>query len=365
MVDEIVNGYTYHSTDPNDWTNYTFHHDHLNSVTALTGHAGSTEETTRYDAFGQPLNLVLPGTGNDLLYTGREYDRGTGLYYYRARYYDLEIGRFISEDPLGFAAGINFYAYVNNNPINFNDPTGKLVTPETIWDVANVGIGSYSLTSNLREGNYGWAAIDAVGLGYDVFATAVPFLPAGVSAGLSALRAGNTVVNSAQVGMDVARVANVSNDVARAISTTGNAMQTGQAIHREVGTILDQGSMLSSSANNYFRGANGATGRQADLSWGNTQGGSGGWGVWADLTTPPQWGQHVADYTSSFGEGVPLLYQAGTGLTNWSPLYSGAGAGLTTLQFGTDSLFSGSASGGFLLYPNKPNNNAMQSVYRK
>ncbi len=145
---------------------------------------------TRYDAFGQPLNLVIPGTGNDLLYTGREYDRSTGLYYYRARYYDLEIGRFISEDPLGFAAGINFYTYVDNNPVNFNDPTGKLVTPETIWDAANVGIGSYSLTSNLREGNYGWAAVDAVGFGYDVVATAVPFLPAGASAGLSDLRAG-------------------------------------------------------------------------------------------------------------------------------------------------------------------------------
>jgi len=46
------------------------------------------------------------------------------VYYYRARYYDPEIERFVSEDPLGFKAGINFYAYVNNNPINNNDPTG-------------------------------------------------------------------------------------------------------------------------------------------------------------------------------------------------------------------------------------------------
>ncbi len=68
IVDEIVNGFTYHSNNQNDWTNYTFHHDHLNSVTALTCHAGSTEETTTYDAFGSP-SLTLPGTGNDLLYT--------------------------------------------------------------------------------------------------------------------------------------------------------------------------------------------------------------------------------------------------------------------------------------------------------
>ncbi|QPJ66754.1 MAG: RHS repeat-associated core domain-containing protein [Candidatus Nitrohelix vancouverensis] len=62
---------------------------------------------------------------NRLKYTGRENDYATGLYYYRARYYDPEVGRFLTEDPMGFAAGINFYAYVNNNPINANDPSGN------------------------------------------------------------------------------------------------------------------------------------------------------------------------------------------------------------------------------------------------
>jgi len=125
IVDEIVNGYSYHSQAPGDWTNYTFHHDHLNSVTGLTGHAGSIEETTRYDVFGEILNQTN-NTGNDLLFTGRELDRQTGLVYFRARYYDSEIGRFITEDPIGFASGdTNFYAYVGNNPVNFNDPMGQ------------------------------------------------------------------------------------------------------------------------------------------------------------------------------------------------------------------------------------------------
>jgi len=57
-------------------------------------------------------------------YTGREWDPEIGLYYYRARYYDPKAGRFISEDPIRFLAGPNFYAYVRNNPLRWTDPTG-------------------------------------------------------------------------------------------------------------------------------------------------------------------------------------------------------------------------------------------------
>ena len=60
-------------------------------------------------------------------YTAREWDPETGLYYYRARYYDPKIGRFISEDPIGLQGGdVNFYAYVDNNPVRFLDPLGLL-----------------------------------------------------------------------------------------------------------------------------------------------------------------------------------------------------------------------------------------------
>jgi RHS repeat-associated protein len=69
-------------------------------------------------------SVVLKNNTSTLAYTGRELDNESGLYYYRARYYDPMAGRFLSEDPLGFKAGINFYAYVGNNPLNFNDPSG-------------------------------------------------------------------------------------------------------------------------------------------------------------------------------------------------------------------------------------------------
>jgi len=58
-------------------------------------------------------------------YTGREIDVESGFNYYRARYYSPEIGRFISEDPIGFEGGTaNLYGYVDNNPFNFIDPLG-------------------------------------------------------------------------------------------------------------------------------------------------------------------------------------------------------------------------------------------------
>ncbi len=55
---------------------------------------------------------------------GREYDQMTKLYYMRARYYDPEVGRFLSEDPIGIAGGLNLYAYANNDPVNRRDPFG-------------------------------------------------------------------------------------------------------------------------------------------------------------------------------------------------------------------------------------------------
>lgn len=59
------------------------------------------------------------------MFTGREWDKETGLYYYNARYYDPMEGRFVSKDPIGFDGGdVNLYAYVRNNPVNLKDPSG-------------------------------------------------------------------------------------------------------------------------------------------------------------------------------------------------------------------------------------------------
>ena len=78
-----------------------------------------------YESFGNlTFSEGTPTDSNSFRYTGREFDSETGLYYYRARYYDPEVGRFMNEDPIGFSGGINFYSYVGNDPVNFNDPLG-------------------------------------------------------------------------------------------------------------------------------------------------------------------------------------------------------------------------------------------------
>lgn len=66
--------------------------------------------------------------GNSCTYTGREWDKETGLYYYRARYYDPMEGRFASKDPISFAGGdVNLYGYTKENPINLTDPSGQWI----------------------------------------------------------------------------------------------------------------------------------------------------------------------------------------------------------------------------------------------
>jgi RHS repeat-associated protein len=97
--------------------------DGLGSVTSLTDPTGAVAATYTYDSFGFLTNSTGSAT-NWLRYTARQFDSDTALYYNRARYYDPQTGRFVSEDPIRFAAGTNFYSYVSNNPVGYRDPSG-------------------------------------------------------------------------------------------------------------------------------------------------------------------------------------------------------------------------------------------------
>jgi RHS repeat-associated protein len=101
---------------------YYYHADGLGSITAITDSSAAVVQSYTYDSFG----MMKPSTSfrNSFTYTGREWDKETGLYYLRYRYYDPMDGRFISKDPIGFKGGINLYGYVKNNPIKYIDPKG-------------------------------------------------------------------------------------------------------------------------------------------------------------------------------------------------------------------------------------------------
>jgi RHS repeat-associated protein len=104
--------------------NRTYLTDALNSVIAQSKDDQSIQNFYVYSPYGE-VTALGPDEGNPIQYTGREND-GTGLYYYRARYYDPVLKRFISEDPIGLRGGLNYFMYVSGDPISVSDPTGTL-----------------------------------------------------------------------------------------------------------------------------------------------------------------------------------------------------------------------------------------------
>lgn len=133
VVSEISGGNSIHTLhgpmvdQPLSRAGLYFTPDHLGSTTTLTDGAGSVVQQYRYSPFGETSRSTT--VNNPFQFTGREKDE-TGLYYYRARHYSPKWGRFVSQDPIGFAGGdANLYAYVANDPVNFTDPPGLQKCP--------------------------------------------------------------------------------------------------------------------------------------------------------------------------------------------------------------------------------------------
>jgi RHS repeat-associated protein len=118
--------------------------DFLGSTMALADDAGAIKTSYGYEPYGE-TTATGEATPNSFQYTGREND-GTGLYYYRARYYSPKAKRFISEDPIGQKAGPNAYAYVNGSPMSATDPTGELALAGAV--LGGLGNIAYQLYKN-------------------------------------------------------------------------------------------------------------------------------------------------------------------------------------------------------------------------
>ena len=106
-----------------DGKTYYYGTDMLGSTTVLFDDAGNAVWKGEFSAFGEVVLGELIGEelfAERVRFTGKDYDELTGLYYFNARWYDPQLGRFTSEDPV--RDGINWYVYVRNNPLKFIDP---------------------------------------------------------------------------------------------------------------------------------------------------------------------------------------------------------------------------------------------------
>ncbi len=320
VVDEIINGFEKDSNDK--LINRSFHHDQVNSVIATTDHTGATTQTNQYSPFGLSLNSTGTDT-NALKYTGRESD-SNGLYYYRARYYDPFAGRFISEDPIGFKGGINFYAYVNNNPLRYNDPSGQFI-PQLIGGTVNAGVG---------------ALLD-LATGQDITWQSVA-----TDFGTGALGVGLATNINRVYGLGVAGAAlNVAGQ--GAISGAGTLVEN-------VANTIDSNGFSSVSFDNSFDGVLTST-----LTG----------GVTSLIPGIDPRAAALATGIDTGDAGLALVSYTGSQFIN-SSVSQSSGYGLgEAINWGVGALSpsggSGAANGGFVLYPNKINTNFIRSVYSK
>jgi len=177
-----------------------YHNDALGSPVAATNQLGQVIWRETYKPHGQRTTNAAASVNNKVWFTGKQEESALGINYFGARWYHPEVGRFLVIDPVGVSPdnihSFNRYGYANNNPYTYIDPTGGIV--ETAWDALNIGLGAVSFVSNVQQGNYGSAALDAGGIVVDGAAAAFPFVPGGVGSALKASRAADDAVDAAK-----------------------------------------------------------------------------------------------------------------------------------------------------------------------
>ncbi len=170
----------------------TIHTDFLGSPVAETNSAGTVTRVERYTPYGEPADLQLDaGPG----FTGHATDVATGLTYMQQRYYDADIGRFISPDPVGpeedFIQHFNRYNYAMNNPVRYTDPDGRDV---------EVRLMAYKIGTAPIQGDYGhqYVHMRDTDSGVEMISRAGPSEP--YPGGMSAVASGSAVDNTAGTG---------------------------------------------------------------------------------------------------------------------------------------------------------------------
>jgi RHS repeat-associated protein len=197
--------------------------DALGSSVALADGSGSVQTEYSYEPFGATTTSGS-ATTSSFGFTGREAD-GTGLYYYRARYYHPAAQRFVAEDPLGFLAGdVNLHAYVFDSPTLLTDPTGEfgwLVLPAAGCVGGALGMGAGA----------GWSARKlalgcALGAGIGLGVAAAPAMGAAAAAAASATAAAAARYGSAAAAAARATAAAAARATAAAARATAQAARS-------------------------------------------------------------------------------------------------------------------------------------------
>jgi RHS repeat-associated protein len=188
----------------------------------LVDNLGADVEIYTYDAYGAPT--AVSTVSNPHMFTGREYDSETGLYYYRARMYNPTIGRFLQRDPIGYEDSVNLYQYVFNSPVVYIDPYGEFALPGAIIGATGGVISELGLqmAANIFEGNnafsnlnYGDIAISAT-IGAAAGATGVGLLTQGGKA-VRAFKKLNTISKNLEARQLASAVGKIRNKEKTAI----------------------------------------------------------------------------------------------------------------------------------------------------
>jgi RHS repeat-associated protein len=203
--------------------------DRQGSAIALTDSSGNPQTQYTYDPYGNPASSGTAST-NAFQFTGQQKD-GTGLYYYRSRYYSPALSRFLSEDPAGQSTGPNPYLYANDDPVNLTDPSG--MSP-TLIDTPGTG------ASPLSGRKIGSAAIVL-----PVIAAAVVVIAAAApeeAAAAAAIAADTALTDAAATTADAAAADGITTFYRG--TTYGSALEVVQDQAFDVGRIMQNQALM-------------------------------------------------------------------------------------------------------------------------